>query len=62
MSWMPTSSVRREDLQARLEQQLLHEGVADLHGGALLLALVLVELGARHGGAVDAVAAGAAPT
>ncbi len=43
-------------LQARLDQQLLGEGIADLHGRALLIAFV-VELGRRHGGAVDAVAA-----
>ena len=44
-------------LQAGFQQQLLGEGVADLHGRALRLGF-LVELGRRHGGAVDAVAAG----
>ena len=44
-------------LEAGLEQELLGERVADLHGRALLLRGV-VELGRGHGGAVDAVAAG----
>ena len=44
-------------LEARLEQQLLHERIAHLHGRPLLGRL-LVELGRRHGRAVDAVAAG----
>ena len=44
-------------LEARLEQQLLHERIADLHVGTLLGRL-LVELRRRHGRAVDAVAAG----
>ena len=57
MSWMATMTSRRHQLQARLDQQLLREGVADLHGRALLVRLV-VELGRRHGGAVDAVAPG----
>ncbi len=42
-------------LEARLEEQLLGERVADLHGRALLFRL-LVELGGRHRRAVDAVA------
>ena len=42
-------------LEAGLDQQLLGEGVAHLHGRALLVGFV-VELGRRHGGAVDAVA------
>src|SRR5438874_2222368 len=54
----PDQAVRLEQLQAGLEQELLHERVPDLHRRALALAL-LVELRARHGGAVDAVAAGA---
>ena len=49
--------VGRHQLEAGLDQQLLGEGVADLHGRALLVA-VLVEVGAGHGRAVDAVAAG----
>ena len=44
-------------LEARLEQQLLHERIADLHGRPLLGRL-LVELRRRHRRAVDAVAAG----
>ncbi len=43
--------------QAGLDQQLLGERVADLHGGALVLGIG-GELGGGHGGAVDAVAAG----
>ena len=49
--------VGRHQLEAGLQQQLLDERIADLHGRALALA-VLVELGRGHGGAVDAVAAG----
>ena len=49
--------IGRHQLEARLDQQLLGEGVADLHGRALFRALV-VELGRRHGRAVDAVAPG----
>ena len=44
-------------LEARFEQELLHEGVAHLHRGALLVQL-LVELRRRHRRAMDAVAAG----
>ena len=44
-------------LEARLEQQLLHERIADLHGRALLGRFV-VELRRRHRRAMDAVAAG----
>ena len=51
-------AVGLEKFEAGFEKQFLHEGIAHLHGGALLLAL-LVELGRGHGGAVDAVAAGA---
>ena len=43
--------------EAGFEQQLLHEGIADLDVGALGLG-ALVEFLAGHGGAVDAVAAG----
>src|ERR1017187_1392583 len=45
-------------LDAGLEQQLLHERIADLHVGTLLLGF-LGEFGAGDGGAVYAVAAGA---
>ena len=44
-------------LETRLEQQLLHERIADLHGRPLLRRLV-VELRRRHRRAVNAVAAG----
>ncbi len=44
-------------LEAGFQQQLLCERVADLHGGALFLGVGL-KGGGRHGGAVDAVAAG----
>ena len=49
--------VGRHQLQAGLDQQLLGERVADLHGRALLLGIG-GELGRGHGGAMDAVAAG----
>ena len=49
--------VGRHQLQARFDQQLFGERIADLHRRALLVA-VLVEVGARHGRAVDPVAAG----
>ena len=45
------------DLEAGFEQKLFRERIADLHGRALFLG-VGAELGRRHGGAVDAVAAG----
>jgi hypothetical protein len=45
------------DLEAGLEQKLFRERIADLHGRALFLG-VGAELGRRHAGAVDAVAAG----
>ena len=47
----------RHDLEAGFEQELFGERIAHLHGRALLLR-ILAELGRRHGGAVDAVAAG----
>ena len=51
--------VRSHQLEAGLEEQLLRERIAHLHGRPLLLALV-VELGRRQqAGAVDAVAPGA---
>ena len=52
--------VRPEDLEARLEQQLLGEWIPDLHRGSLALT-VLVELRRGHRRAVDAVAPGLAP-
>ena len=54
----PDQAIRLEQLQAGLEQELLHERVPDLHRRPLALAL-LVEFRARHRGAVDAIAAGA---
>ena len=48
---------RRHQLQAGFQQPLLGEGIADLHGRALLLD-AMVELRGGHGGAADAVAAG----
>ncbi len=47
--------------EAGFEEELFQEGIADLDVGALLLGL-FGEFGAGHGGAVDAVAAGLAPT
>ena len=44
--------------EAGFQQQLLHERIAHLHVGPLLLGF-LGEFGAGHGGAVDAVAPGA---
>src|SRR5207248_4406884 len=50
-------AIRLEQLEARFEQELFQERIADLDGGPLRLAL-LVELRRRHGGAVNAVAPG----
>ena len=50
-------AVLGHDLEARFEQKLFRERIADLHGRALLLG-VLAEFGRGHAGAVDAVAAG----
>ena len=50
--------VRRVELQAALDEQLLHERVADLHGGPLGLRLVLEGRRGEHGRAADAVGAG----
>jgi hypothetical protein len=47
----------RHQFEAGFEQALFGEGVADLHGRALFLDVV-VEFGRGHGGAADAVAAG----
>ena len=61
MSWMPTIASVRHRLEAGLDQTLLGEGIAHLHGRALGLA-GLVELGgSQQAGAVDAVAPGLAP-
>ena len=58
MSWMPTITPRPHRLEARLDQTLLGEGIADLHGRPLRVG-ALVELGGgEQAGAVDAVAAG----
>ena len=57
MSCTPISASVCHQLEARLEQQLLHERIADLHRRPLLRRL-LVELRRRHRRAVDAVAAG----
>ena len=57
MSWMAITAPDAISSRQASSRQLLGEGVADLHGRALLLRCV-VELGRRHGGAVDAVAAG----
>ncbi len=54
----PDDGVRLEELEAGLHQELLGEGIADLHGRALLLRLVAGELLGGHRRAVDAVAAG----
>jgi hypothetical protein len=48
---------RGHQFEGGFDQQLLGEGVADLHRGALLVG-ILVKLGRGHGRAVDAVAAG----
>ena len=48
-------AVRLGQFDAGLHQQLLHEGVADLHGRATLVG-ALVELDRGEGRAVDAVA------
>ena len=52
--------VGRHQFQARLDQQLFGEGIADLHGRALGVG-ILAEVRARHGRAMDAVAAGLRP-
>ena len=56
--WAPTRSAGPGKLQAAVHELALGEGVAHLHGQALVL--VLVQLGRRqHARAADAVAAGA---
>ena len=57
MSWMAMTAPDAISSRQASQQAFLGEGVADLHGRALLLDLV-VELGRRHGRAADAVAAG----
>ena len=57
MSWIATIASLCHQLEAGLDQQLLGERIADLHGRALLLGVV-AELGRGHGRAVDAVAPG----
>ena len=49
--------VARHQFEAGLDQQFLGERIADLHGRTLLVA-VIVKFGARHGRAVNPVAAG----
>ena len=53
----PYNRTRLHGFEAGFEEQLLHERIADLHIGPLLLRPFL-ELFAGHGGAVNAVAAG----
>src|SRR5439155_22761178 len=50
-------AVLLRELEARLHEQLLEKGVADLDGGAPLLAR-FIELNAGEGGAMNAVTAG----
>ena len=62
MSWIATRRSPLHQLEARFEQELLGERIADLHGRALALRLG-VELRRREQArAVDAVAAGREPT
>ena len=56
---MPTTRSAWNDLQGALDEQLLLEGVADLHGGTLRRLRVVEGLGGQDRGAADAVAAGA---
>ena len=49
--------IRRHQFEAGFEQKLFRERIAHLHGRALFFG-ILVEFGGRHGGAVNAVAAG----
>ena len=57
MSWIAMTQSACHDFEAGFQQQLFGEGIADLHGRALLGGIV-IELGRRHRGAVNAVAAG----
>ena len=56
---MPVTRSCGEDLQARLDEQLLGERVADLHARALGRAVLVEGLAGQHADAADAVAAGA---
>ena len=58
-SWMPATSPCGEDLQGALDEQLLHERVADLHARPLGRAGRLEGLAGKNGDPADAVAAGA---
>ena len=49
---------RLEQFEGALDEELLHEGVAHLHAGALGGAVLVEGLGREDGGAADAVAAG----
>ena len=51
----------REELEGALDEQLLHERVADLDARPLGRAAVVERLGGEDADAADAVAAGAAP-
>ena len=57
MSWIAITQSACHDFEAGFQQQLFGEGIADLHGRALL-GRIVVEFGRRHRGAVNAVAAG----
>ncbi len=61
MSWIATMSSDVDQLEAGLEQQLLGEGIADLHLWPARFALLRQLLGGEAG-AVDAVAPGPSPT
>ena len=56
---MPTTRSAGEELQAALDEELLHERVADLHAGPLGLRLLLEGRAGEHGRAADAVGPGA---
>ena len=57
-SWMPDDELGLEDLQRALDQQLLHERVADLDAWPLRRTGVGERLRGQHRDAADAVAAG----
>ena len=58
MSWMPTTASVWKSSRHASSRSFSVNGIADLHGRALLLRLVAGELLGRHRRAVDAVAAG----